>query len=222
MYFFLIACIGLAICISCGGEGSKSAGQKIKSNPYLGDLPGAVETYNAEKQRFMHEAEEEIKKKHGDMTKMKLSDLEALEKKYEPLVSDNETMLKDAIEKAQTELIDKVIPFESRNPLLETVSMKITGIAKNGTVSTWAIVKATQPFALGSNVTTVYCQYLDAEGTEIYRDKWTFASKGKNTRREAEPGEEFATYLHLVLEKIPSMADLAKIVVITKDEFDTR
>lgn len=205
--------------LSCGG-GSESGG-KFKSNPYLGELSDAVAFYSAESDRLKEEMNKEVEKKGEKIT---MDDLLGLDNKYRATVKANEEKLKELAEKTKEKVIGKEVPFESQDPRVEAVSLIIDDVADYGDVSAKAVVKVKEQTPLQSYTLPLYYKYLDSNGGELYRGQISFITQKSNpTNKPAEPGDEFSNHLSFLFARglDRNMSDLAKVVLITRDEYNT-
>ena len=221
----IVFVLGLTVFVSCGGGTSKPGSAKVKSNAYLGKLPGTVDIYLEEEQRINDEAEAEAKKKYGGL-RLNADQFAEMQKKYGPREEANNIMLLQAIEAAGKELVGKNIPFESRHTFLEAVSIIISDVDDDHpSIGTYVLVKAKEPFPLEyTYAVELFLEYLDSEGKVLHRSKCSANSNDKkmSSTRKAEIGEEFKAHMNLILADMPSMTDLEKIVIITKEEFGTK
>ncbi len=162
---FAIVC-GMLVA-SCGNSGG--SGKKLATNEVLGDLPNLVYQHNYQDSVFKAKADEEQKGLKFDESGLKAA--MEIEKKYDTKREEANTKFAADVEKLNSSLAGKAIPYEMEAGLpYEITNCKIVDLDKNGNAHYEIELKITDAKAIKPNWNNEYyviANSLDKDGNEI-------------------------------------------------------
>lgn len=189
--------------IGCGG------GPSIKTNEYLGELPSL--------EKYYYEKTQEQEKKIKDNTDM--NSALKLGKELEDIKNERKTKIE---EYAATNPF-KPLPFESIKREEYTIKDVVVNRATYGTLNIKFNIKINKTIANQFGTTEkwlfVYYKAVDSKGVEISNSKTVATNAGRIELVEGIDYEAFGTWQS---KATIGMEDFAKIVEITKEEYDAK
>ncbi len=186
--------------ISCGDNSNVPS----KSNEYLGELPSIIKNNIASE-----EAKEKELKEATDM-----NEAFKLDKELKLLKEENKGKIEKYISSAN--ICGKEIPFESINDNLLTLNKVILDTAfSNGRVQFKFITTVNNNVNPQRHTPIIYFKALDKQGVEISGAK----SVAAGYRLDIKPGD---TVTATGILEGSLLEDFAKIVQITKEEYDKK
>lgn len=214
----LLSVVFLATCD--GGKGGGSS-KKLGTNKYLGNLPALAYYYEMMDSISSAEYDAQVEK-HGD----KLSNKKAIKisKKLVTHRKENKKIWKEGIIKEKKELIGKDVPFEVKVSNYEISDLKISEVSEYAVVTTGTVtVMEEMPaeYFFSKRGLQLYYLLLN-KNNEVMNKFWAEAPVDDNKRKSALPGEKYEMRLTIsFFRKCVEYVDFAKVVFISKEEYDT-